>query len=94
MDKSVVSGVIIVLLALNAFFEFKGQVASNQILKHQESILEINQEAFLGDLLFQYYGELQACLNAGVPEEDCKSELDTSELVQKIDRYGGSDFIK
>ncbi len=93
--KLAIVALILVVLVINTSIFYGVLNFEKESLKKIDKLTEINQEIFLGDLLYQYYTELDICVSsAGLSEEECKQELSQSTLVEKITKWGGADYIK
>lgn len=84
-------GAIAIILVANTFFLY-------QIIVKQNTLVEINRESHLGNLLLQYYSDLDACYasisdNPDLTEGKCNQDLQNSELAGLIKKWGGEKYL-
>ena len=90
---------LLIVFSFDAYSNYKRTSIEEAQLKLMQTDIEIKKENFLGDLLFQYHVDLQACFDfiaqdAELSEEKCIKEINQSRLAEKIKEWGGEDYLE
>ena len=91
LEKNKINAILFVLIALLIVSSF------NTFLNYKR--FSIEKETFLGDLLYQYYFDLQSCIDSISEESElsegkCIEEINQSNLAQKIKEWGGAEYLE
>ncbi|MCK4454193.1 hypothetical protein KAU51_02505 [Candidatus Parcubacteria bacterium] len=90
---------LLIIVSLNTYLAYKSVNIEKVRLELLQTDIKIKQETLLGDLLFQYYIDLQDCFgfiaqNPELSEEKCIEEINQSRLAEKIKEWGGEEYLE
>lgn len=104
MFNKIIGALVLALLVILIIINFIAMNTATKNLAIQQKNLEITQDLFLGDLTYQYYNDLNNCIDSKIQagskdgveklKTQCKEEMKDTNLYQKIQKYGGEDQIK
>lgn len=104
MSNKIFHSLILLLLIILVIVNLIAINLSTKNLKIQDKNLEITEDLFLGDLTYQYFTDLNNCIDAKIQsgikdentilKEQCKEEMRNTNLYQKIQQFGGEEYIK
>jgi len=91
LEKNKINLILFILIAFLLIASF------NLFLNYKR--FSIERETFLGNLLYQYYFELQSCIdsiseNSELSEEKCIEKINQTNLAEKIEKYGGAEYLE
>jgi len=87
----ILTGLFIVSL-LNLILKFSIEKSQLELMRTD---IKIKKETLLGDLLYQYYVDIADCIqNTELSEKQCISEVNQSNLAEKIIEWGGAEYLR